>query len=158
MVKGMIGLADNHANFGRFEELFWQVTKNMGSIWKEIFDESLPGSQSHILFLLERKKTPLRMSEIAEMLRLTPGAVTSASDKLLSHGYLTRVRSDEDRRVVSIDITDSGKESLSELRKKGRGKMKKVFKDLTDQELDLLIDIFERAAVNIDKIREGENA
>jgi len=152
----MIDLADSSTAFLRFEELFWQVTKDMGAIWKKIFDEHLPGSQSYILFLLE-KKGPLRMSEIAEILRLTPGAVTSSSDKLLEHDHLSRVRSEHDRRVVSLEITERGKQTLGDLRIKGRKAMKEIFKDLSDQELNQLIVIFERAALNLEEIRKEED-
>lgn len=150
-------MTEDPTAFLRFEELFWQVTKDMGGIWKKIFDEHLPGSQSYILFLLE-KKGQLRMSEIAEILRLTPGAVTSASDKLLEHGHLSRVRSEHDRRVVSLEITEQGKQTLGDLRVEGRKTMKRVFRDLSDPELNQLVGIFERAAFNLEALRKEQDA
>ncbi len=75
------------------------------------FRNPFPGSQSHKLFALERKG-PRKMSELAEVLHPTPGAVTSASDKLLKHEYIAQIRDDQDRRVVFIDITHKGKDAM----------------------------------------------
>lgn len=51
---------DRQSNFREFEKVFWKVSREMGYLWKEVYEKSLPGSQAHILFLLERngpKKT-----------------------------------------------------------------------------------------------------
>ncbi|ARJ38959.1 MarR family transcriptional regulator [Sporosarcina sp. P21c] len=149
-------MADEKELFSRFEELFWQVTRNMGQIWKKIFDEHFPGSQSHLVFTLERRGT-MRMSELASALNLTAGAVTSASDKLIEHGYVERFRDEKDRRVVYLKITDKGRETMSELRTQGRQTMKTVFAHLTEEELQQFIDTFEEASSVITTIREENN-
>lgn len=146
-------MTEEKALFSRFEELFWQVTRSMGQIWKKIFDEHFPGSQSHLVFTLERHGT-MRMSELASALNLTAGAVTSASDKLIEHGYVERLRDKKDRRVVYLKITDKGRETMSELRTLGRQKMKTVFAHLTEEELQQFIDTFETASSNIAAIGE----
>ncbi|AXI00587.1 MarR family transcriptional regulator [Sporosarcina sp. PTS2304] len=130
--------------FSHFEELFWQVTRSMGKVWREIFDEHFPGSQSHLVFMLERRGR-LRMSELAEALQLTAGAVTSASDKLIEHGYVSRTRDEKDRRVVYLDITEKGCDTMQELRMKGRKKMKSVFAHMSEEDLQRCIQIFEQA-------------
>lgn len=141
--------------FSRFEELFWQVTRSMGQIWKKIFDEHFPGSQSHLAFILERCGS-MRMSELADALQLTAGAVTSASDKLIERGYVKRLRDEKDRRVVYLEITDKGRETMAELRLQGRQTMKTVFAHLTEEELQQFIDTFEKASSIITTIGEGK--
>ncbi|WOV85694.1 MarR family transcriptional regulator [Sporosarcina jeotgali] len=101
-------------DFVRFEELFWNVTREMGKMWKEVFEEHLPGSQSYLVFTLARKG-PLKRSELAQILGLTAGAVTVASDKLIAHGYVTRLRDESDRRIVHLAITEDGREMLQHL-------------------------------------------
>lgn len=139
--------------FFHFEELFWDVSRKMGYIWKQIFEASFPGSQSYIMFKLEQSGR-MRMSELADSLHLTPGAVTIASDKLIDHGYITRIRDDKDRRVVYLDMTSDGKEALNKLRNSGRQIMKNVFSELSEADLQRLIEIFEGAAVNLNIYRE----
>lgn len=135
-------------DFIQFEELFWNVTREMGKIWKEIFDAQFPGSQSQLVFTLARKGS-LKMSELAEILRLTAGAVTAASDKLIDHGYVTRVRDEKDRRIVYLSITDEGRRTLQQLRDVGRLKMTEAFSHLDEEQLPAVIKLFEQAAHNI---------
>lgn len=149
-------MAEEKALFSRFEELFWQVTRSMGQIWKTIFDEHFPGSQSHLVFILERRGL-MRMSELADALQLTAGAVTSASDKLIEGGYIERLRDEKDRRVVYLKITDKGRETMAELRMRGRQTMNSVFAHLTEEELQQFIDTFEEASSVITRIREENN-
>src|SRR5690625_5359629 len=100
-------------DFEEFERLFWQLSREMGYQWRKIYNDTFPGSQSHILFLIERKG-PQKMSELAETLHLTPGAVTTASDRLIYQGYIARNSDAADRRVSRLDLTDKGKEKLNE--------------------------------------------
>ncbi|MEO4055186.1 MarR family transcriptional regulator [Solibacillus sp. CAU 1738] len=144
---------DNQQLFLQFEKLFWNLSKNMSYLWKGVFEERFPGSQSHILFLLERKGH-LKMSEVAEALHLTPGAVTTASDKLIDNGYITRVRDEQDRRVVYLDMTKEGKEVLANLQKEARKVMQLVFSNLSETDLNFLISTFEQAEKNIKEMRE----
>lgn len=138
----------NMDDFVKFEELFWNVTRDMGKIWKQVFETHLPGSQSHLVFTLARRG-PLKMSEIAQILGLTAGAVTAASDRLIDNGYVTRIRDKKDRRIVYLGITEEGKEMLQQLRAVGRTKMTEAFRHISDVEMPMMIDIFEQAAANI---------
>nr|WP_285851220.1 MarR family transcriptional regulator [Sporosarcina aquimarina] len=124
-------------------------------MWKQIFESHLPGSQSHLVFTLARKG-PLKMSELAQILGLTAGAVTSASDKLIDHGYVTRIRDEKDRRIVYLGITDEGREMLQQLREVGRTKMTEAFSHLTEDQLPMILEIFEQAAGNISNMKGNE--
>ncbi len=148
-------MAEEKELFSRFEELFWQVTRSMGQIWKNIFDEHFPGSQSYLVFILEQRGS-MRMSELASALQLTAGAVTSASDKLIEHGYVERLRDEKDRRVVYLEITDKGRETMAELRLQGRQTMKTVFAHLDEEKLQQFIDTFEKASTAITVIGEDK--
>lgn len=150
-------MAEENELFPRFEELFWNVTRNMGQVWKKIFEEHFPGSQSHLVFMLERRG-PLRMSEIAESLQLTAGAVTSASDKLIERGYVMRERDDKDRRVVYLNITDKGRDTMKELRMQGRETMRQVFSHLSEEDFHRFIELFEVASGKITDIRKEHEA
>lgn len=140
-------------DFSRFEDLYWHVSRSMNYIWKKIFDHQFPGSQSYIIFLLE-KRNGMKMTEMAEALNITPGAVTSSSDKLICGGYIRRTRDENDRRVVFLEITDKGKETLEELRKEGRKAVKAIFGGASEEDVRHLIRIYEHAAENIDRVRE----
>lgn len=49
------------------------------------------------------------MSEIAQILKITVGTLTTAINKLIKKEYVQRKRIEEDRRVVLIKLTKRGK-------------------------------------------------
>ena len=52
---------------------------------------------------------PTMMKELAEYIILAVNSVTSLVDKLEKQGLLRRVRSSEDRRVVHVELTETGR-------------------------------------------------
>lgn len=148
---------DERDRFTRFEELYWEVTRGMGNLWARVFASELPGSQAYLVSLLE-KEGRVRMSRLAESLQLTGGAVTSASDKLLERGFVTRTRDAEDRRVVYLELTDEGRHVLKGLREQGHAAMKQVFGHLQGEDLEKFVDVFDEARHALRAmIDEGEN-
>lgn len=52
---------------------------------------------------------PKNMSSVAKSLQVTTGTLTISVNSLVKKGYVDRVRSDEDRRVVLISLTETGR-------------------------------------------------
>ena len=50
------------------------------------------------------------MSQIANILHISVGSLTTAVNTLIRKGYLTRTKDDKDRRRVLVYLTDSGHE------------------------------------------------
>ncbi|WP_068672111.1 MarR family winged helix-turn-helix transcriptional regulator [Oceanobacillus sp. Castelsardo] len=142
---------DRQNNFDEFEKLFWQLSRKMEHQWKDIYVQTFPGSQSHIMYLLEQSG-PKKMSELADSLHVTAGAVTTASNQLIEQGYISRIRDEKDRRVVHLELTEKGRETLNELQNKGRKIMKLVFNDISDTDLRMMNAIFKQATINIDNM------
>lgn len=44
-------------------------------------------------------------SEVAKELHLTPGSLTATVDRLVKKGYVERIRSSDDRRVIRLGLT-----------------------------------------------------
>ena len=53
---------------------------------------------------------PVRASEVAERTGLTQASVTALLDRLERRGFTRRVRPPENRRIVVIELTDTGRE------------------------------------------------
>lgn len=65
-------------------------------------------AQLHIILSIREKGT-LMMSELADMLHFTRANVTQLVDKLVDKKYLKRIRSDNDRRVISVSLLAKAK-------------------------------------------------
>lgn len=57
-----------------------------------------------------RESGPCSVSEVGRELHLTSGAVTTAIDRVERKGWVVRRHSPRDRRVVTVDLTLTGRE------------------------------------------------
>ena len=55
---------------------------------------------------------PLRMTELAEAVGASLASTSGVVDRLAQRGFVRRVPSQEDRRVVTVELTDEGREAL----------------------------------------------
>lgn len=51
------------------------------------------------------------MTEISKILKITMGTLTTGVDKLIKKGYLVRKRTEEDKRIVLVELTEKGVEA-----------------------------------------------
>lgn len=136
----------------RSVELFWRVSRGLSSIWKKKFEQQLSNTQAYILIHLD-SKGPQKITNLAEVLDITPGAISSISDKLIAAGLIVRCRDEVDRRVVYLDITPIGKKMLKEIKEEARIVVNKCFNGLPEEDIHHLIRIYETILINIDKYR-----
>jgi len=80
-------------------------------------------------------KGPLPVNRIGPIVDLTPGSISVAVDRLFAKGLVTRVESTEDRRVRIVALTSRGKDLIVSAFRKHSGQMKKVFSELSAEEL-----------------------
>lgn len=146
---------DRQDSLQNFEILFWQLSRQVENLWKDIYAETFPGSQSRIMYLLQQTG-PMKMSELAHALHITAGAVTTASNILIENGNISRLRNEEDRRVVRLDLTDKGSRILNKLQDEGREMMKVVFDNISNTDLETMQRIYKQATLNIDRLENRD--
>src|SRR5699024_269720 len=86
---------------------------------------------------------------LADDLHITAGAVTSASNHLIEHGYIVRIWDEQDRRIVRLDLTEKGSKTLKELQAEGQKIIKSVFHGISDHDLKTLHTAFEQTTKTI---------
>jgi MarR family transcriptional regulator, 2-MHQ and catechol-resistance regulon repressor len=80
-------------------------------------------------------KGPLPVNTIGPIVDLTPGSISIAVDRLFAKGLVSRVESAEDRRVRIVALTPCGKQLIVSAFRKHAEQMRKVFSELTPEEL-----------------------
>ena len=80
-------------------------------------------------------KGPLPVNTIGTIVDLTPGSISTAVDRLFARGLVSRVESTEDRRVRIVALTPRGKDLIVSAFRKHSGQMKRVFAELSPEEL-----------------------
>jgi MarR family transcriptional regulator, 2-MHQ and catechol-resistance regulon repressor len=80
-------------------------------------------------------KGPLPVNTIGPIVHLTPGSISTAVDRLFAKGLVSRIESAEDRRVRIVALSPRGKDLIVSAFRKHSGQMKKVFSELSPEEL-----------------------
>ena len=82
---------------------------------------------------------PKNMSTVAKLMSVTVGTLTIAINNLVKKGYVSRVRSEEDRRVVLIFLTEKGKRAYQHHREFHDGMVKALVEGLDEGQQKILV-------------------
>lgn len=105
--------------------------------------EDLTQPQLRCMRMITRLKNPT-VSSLANELRLTKPSVTVLVDKLVKKGYIRKIPSDKDRRVVYLYIDRKGKK-IEKLRKVAHKKMaKEIGSGLNETETAILTELLRK--------------
>ena len=80
--------------------------------------------------------SPVRVSDLPARMYLNPFTVVGILDRLESRGLVQRNRSDDDRRVVKVQLTSVGKELLVRAPEVASGLLVNGLETLTSKELN----------------------
>lgn len=83
-------------------------------------------------------EAPRNMSEIAHRLHVTVSTLTINMNGLEKKGYICRERSQKDKRVVYVTLTDKGRKAFYHHRDFHKKMIKAIVKDLSEQEMEIL--------------------
>lgn len=146
----------NEARIERLQELDHLFRKLVRKFVKErdkitIDGISLPGLMimRKVLYAGEQ-----RLSDLAEELDLSSGAITAQCDKLEASGYAERTRYKEDRRTIYLNITEQGKAFLDRYHMVGQINIDVTFNDLSDDEVMQQLHIIRKLIANVEGMSE----
>src|SRR5580704_2916986 len=100
-----------------------------------IEDTGLGDSDFRVLEVLLHKG-PMPVNTIGPIVDLTPGSISIAVDRLVGKELVSRVESAEDRRVRIVALTPRGKNLIVPAFRKHAGQMRRVFSELSTEELN----------------------
>jgi len=80
-------------------------------------------------------KGPLPVNTIGAVVDLTPGSISTAVERLVAKGLVSRIESADDRRIRIVALTPRGKDLIASAFRKHSGQMKRVFSELNPDEL-----------------------
>jgi DNA-binding MarR family transcriptional regulator len=146
------------------DTLLTRLENSMFVIGKGIHDEvshdtGCSPAQNHTLIVIGMQPADMGIKQLAEVLRVTSGAATQHVDALEKAGLLVREMNQQNRREVFVKITGRGKKVYQELRRAKSKILNEIFTELTDKELDTLVQLIEKVShkyVNVGKESHGE--
>jgi len=118
----------------------WRLIFSINKIWsrqveKRLSEFGLSIMEYRILKTLNNEG-PQPMIKLAEANLITQGWVTSIVDKLEEKGLVNRIRSQEDRRVINIVVTERGKAFYREIKELHEKLIINTLEFLSAQDMD----------------------
>lgn len=102
---------DTVDSYQTFNDFMVQLFNDIVNIEeKAVITEDFKDITNNDMHIIEAigDEEPNSMSQVAKKLSITVGTLTIAINSLVKKGYVHRVRSEEDRRVVLISLTEKG--------------------------------------------------
>lgn len=127
-----------------------QVQQNFGSDLQELSKQ-----EANVIFSLGECGASI-MRELAENLRLHVSTMTGIVDKLIEKDFVNRERSDEDRRVVRVSLTEKGQKAYREEAEKRQQISLTVLNPLDDSEREQFLKIFSKVSAELQKPNASE--
>lgn len=119
--------------FGNIKKLFFPED------WLQI-DLKFSKSEIFAMLLIDKKKE-ITMTELADYINVSMSTANGIIERLVKKGYVKRDRSDSDRRIVVLQLTTEGSQLVINLKEFVSRYLKMAFDELTDEEIQSLIDI-----------------
>jgi MarR family transcriptional regulator, 2-MHQ and catechol-resistance regulon repressor len=102
-------------------------------------------------------KGPLPVNTIGPKVFLTPGSISTAVDRLVEKGLVSRVESPEDRRVRVVSLTAKGKRLIAPVFRKHAAEIKRIFADANRKELRALETTLKKLGKRAENLGTGVN-
>lgn len=137
------------ANIDQLLEAFFRYkNKVLDQQQKTETNCKLNPTKSHILGMLLREQRCMAV-DVARQLSLSSGATTIVLNQLESEGLIQRVRSEEDRRIVWLSLTEDG-EHLAKSLNANRGRMTwELLQALTEEEQQQMIGMLKKIELKL---------
>lgn len=88
-------------------------------------DDDVTLAQYRALVVL-RTRGPQRAADLADALEVTPGTASRMIERLVRKRLVRRVRSREDRRIVSVQLTEGGHEVVDRVTEHRRREIERI--------------------------------
>lgn len=118
-------------------EVLVRLFRNINSIEESVIKQNeyqnITTNDMHVIEAIGMKE-PKNMTTVARSLMVTTGTLTIAVNGLVKKGFVERIRSEEDRRVVLVSLTEKGREVYVSHEKFHEEMVGAVTEALTDEE------------------------
>ncbi len=117
--------------------------KQMSHEMKDLFKDEITRNEFFILkFLVETG--PQIASAISKEFEVSASHITAVTDNLVKKGLISRQRSEQDRRIVQILVTDAGINLIKRMGEKKKEFLFSKFSSLSDEEIQSFILLFKK--------------
>ncbi|WP_432403439.1 MarR family winged helix-turn-helix transcriptional regulator [Wukongibacter sp. M2B1] len=123
--------------------------------WLQI-DMKLSKTELFAMFIVDRYGEVI-MSKISDEINVSMSTATGIIDRLVKKKYLKRERSELDRRIVLIMLTEKGQKTIADLKDTMGNYLNRIYETLTDEEIRVLSNVFIKVLNTLGNDEKAEN-
>lgn len=139
----------------RYEDVYFYGMRRIKMMVAESLPEGVTGDQFLVLRTVRKLGTCLP-SELAARCDVNRSTMTAMVDRLVNKGYVRRVRTEKDRRLVKLAATEQGKIICDMGEEKIGHFVASLLPLLTEEELEIFLRVYEKVARSLEQ-RETED-
>lgn len=134
-------------NQNNIEEILFEYIEQFRLIispetWGNVLMECSKNEMLVLLFLYRKGES--NMSQVAEYLCTPLNTATGIITRMENKKMVSRIRNVDDKRVVTLILTDAGKQQINEIIKNFAYYGQLLMKDLTQEELKILHNVLDK--------------
>jgi len=122
------------------EKLSLVITKKVEPWINKGIEPQLSLPHIRLLSIVKNTDSP-KATDIANYFGVTLSAVTGMLDRMEEFGLLERARSDKDRRIVEVKLTDKGRETYEKIKQNLIIFFDVCFKDINEEEKNIFFKV-----------------
>ncbi|WP_347489197.1 MarR family transcriptional regulator [Desulfoscipio sp. XC116] len=124
-----------------FDVLLHELVRYTSCQLKGLLNDLVTPTQFFLLKLIATNES-CKAADIAHILDISPAAATTILERLYKNGWIERDRSDKDRRIVWLKLTETGTKLLSDTEAARFQLLVKQFDNITEGEIDKICEVF----------------
>jgi DNA-binding MarR family transcriptional regulator len=127
-----------------------KLSELIGTFQTQLLSGDLKEYTLRQLYYIEliNKHDGISVSEIAKMLDVKKSTVSIAINQLIEKGIVTKIQSNDDKRVYFLQLTQKGKGIMKKHMQVHKNAIKQILKILDQEEVDNFIKIVNKIAVS----------
>lgn len=129
----------------RFQRAFSLINRKLNGLITQDLPDGLTGPQCFILKLI-MEKGHATTSHLAERMEVKPSAITVMIERLVQNGFVERSPDPNDRRVIQLQLTDSGRQAFFKIRQQYHSILSQLLHESDIEDREAFIASFERIA------------
>lgn len=127
----------------KLDEMLPHMVRRMHQEMAQSLQEGITANQFFVMKMIA-DRGQMTVSEVAEAFSVSLSAVTSLVDRLYKGGMVERRRSEDDRRVVRLELTEEGRNMVNTCQAGRRRVIQRYISRLEEKELEFMIEIYEK--------------
>lgn len=136
----------------RYLSVSFLVNKRGAALMKCELDD-ITHDQYYVLRYIY-KRGVCTSTELADVFAVNKSAITAMTNRLVEKGMIARGKDEDDRRVISLTLTEKGKMWLIETERKVYELVETMMTKLSHEEIEQFIQTYEKLAMILQEMEE----